>query len=65
MSLLHIHSLRLILILKANTMNPDQTAPKGAGSSLIWVHIFCSIGFHMVESFQDYSWIQDFEADFL
>ena len=28
---------------EANTMNPDQTAPKG--SSLIWVHSICIIGY--------------------
>ena len=36
---------RLLLIMEANTMNPDQTAPK---SSLIWVHIVCNIGFQSV-----------------
>ena len=30
-------------IVEANTMNPDQTAPEG--SSLIWIHIVCTIGF--------------------
>ena len=29
------------IIMKANNMNPDQTAPKR--SCLIWVHIFCNI----------------------
>ena len=29
-----------ILIMEANNMDPDQTAPKG--SSLIWVHIACN-----------------------
>ena len=28
--------------MQANTMNPDQTAPR---SSLIWVHIVYSIGY--------------------
>ena len=31
--------LRLLLIMKANTMNPDQK---------IWVHIVCNMGFHSV-----------------
>ena len=33
---------RLDFIIDANTMNPDQTAPRGAGSSLICVHIVCN-----------------------
>ena len=50
-------------------MNPDQTAPLGAiaqadqGSviKLVWREFEYM---HMGERFQDYSWIQDFEADF-
>ena len=45
-------------------------------SPLVWALIINSYSFlygadqvgtntHMAESFQDYSWIQDFEADFL
>ena len=34
--------LKIYFITDANTMNPDQTAPKG--SNLIWVHIVCNIG---------------------
>ena len=33
---------------KANNMNPDQTAP--LGSSLIWVHIVCNIGYHSLQA---------------
>ena len=39
---------RLDILMGSNDMSPDQTAP------LIY----------MSESFQVYSWIQDFEADF-
>ena len=34
---------RLDFVMEANTMNPDQTAPRG--SSLNWVHIVCNIGY--------------------
>ena len=36
---------RLISIIEANNMNPDQTAPNR--SSLIWVHIVCIIGYQI------------------
>ena len=31
--------------------NPDWTAPNG-GSSLIWVHVVCNIGFQSVQAFR-------------
>ena len=41
MSAAHIQvHFRLDFIMEANTMSPDQTAPKG--SSLNWVHIVCN-----------------------
>ena len=39
---------RLLLIMEANTVNPDQTAPKG--SSLIWVHYVCNIGYQSTQA---------------
>ena len=35
-----------IFVMEAISMNPDQTAPLAPkGSSLIWVHIDCKIGY--------------------
>ena len=42
--------IRLDFIIDANTMSSDQTAPKGKGSSLIWVHSVCNIGFLITQA---------------
>ena len=34
--------------MESNTMNPDQTAP--IGSSLIWVHVVCNIGYKITSA---------------
>ena len=43
---------RLVFIMKANTVNPDQTAPSDCslGSSLIWVHSVCNTGYLRTEA---------------
>ena len=48
MSCIHSNSLKNDLTMEANTINSDQNAPKG--SSLIWVHIVCSIGYQSTQT---------------
>ena len=42
-NVLFMNSNKASFSMKENTMNFDQTGPKG--SSLIWVHIACNIGY--------------------
>ena len=44
-----MHLRVLYIIMEANTMNPDQTAP--FRSSLIWVHNVCNITYQSTSSY--------------
>ena len=53
-------------IMKANSIDADQTAP--SGSSLIWVHVLCNIGYESTpvdEKADDiyYKWRENGEND--
>ena len=48
MSYIHSNSLKNYFTMEANTINSDQTAPKG--SSLIWVHIVCNIDYQSTQT---------------